>query len=285
MSHPVSESSVSSCAPLWHDAFYRLTSVADPLALANALRSWAAELTGCLWVAPEGLNGALAGAAPDLARFQQRLSQDPTWGPVFAGLQFKRSACRTPPFGRLKVMSGASLLPLPLPLVTTALPAAGASLSPRAWRDLLQQDDVVVLDNRNSFEYRLGRFRGAIDPQVENFRDFPAYVQEHLPAWRAEGKRVAMYCTGGIRCDKTSAWLKAQGIAVHTLEGGILNYLSQLPDAEREWEGECFVFDNRIALDVRLQETDTTAPAVYTDPKDAWRLERALRLSECKKPA
>lgn len=152
-------------------------------------------------------------------------------------------------------------------------------MDPLAWRALLDRDDVVVLDNRNSFEYRLGRFRGAIDPGVRNFRDFPAYVEAHAAQWKAEGKRVAMYCTGGIRCDKTSGWMSGLGLDVLRLEGGILNYFAQVPDAERDWSGECFVFDNRIALDTHLQETETTLEQVYgDDPADAWRLARARRL-------
>ncbi|MFD2271298.1 rhodanese-like domain-containing protein [Undibacterium arcticum] len=99
---------------------------------------------------------------------------------------------------------------------------------------------MVVLDNRNSFEYRLGKFKSAIDPQVANFRDFPQYIADHAPAWQAAGKRVAMYCTGGIRCEKTSACLHDLGIEVYQLDGGILNYFQSIPDAERDWEGECF---------------------------------------------
>jgi UPF0176 protein len=114
---------------------------------------------------------------------------------------------------------------------------------------------------------------------VRNFRDFPAYIEAHLPLWQAEGKQVAMYCTGGIRCEKTSAWLQQRGVEVLQLEGGILNYFARMPDAELDWAGECFVFDNRIALDTRLRETGTTAAQVYADdPEEAWRLERALRL-------
>ena len=106
-----------------------------------------------------------------------------------------------------------------------------------------------------------------------------AYVQAHLDEWKAQGKRVAMYCTGGIRCEKTSAWMADLGMPVYQLEGGILNYFREMPDAERDWQGECFVFDNRVALDTRLQETDTTLDDVYTgEPDDQWRLERARRL-------
>jgi UPF0176 protein len=158
-------------------------------------------------------------------------------------------------------------------------------VSPQRWRELLDDPDTVVIDNRNSFEYRLGRFRNAVDPGVANFRDFPRYVKAHAPQWQAEGKTVAMYCTGGIRCEKTSAWLQERGVAVLQLEGGILNYFAQMPDAERDWDGECFVFDNRIALDTQLRETGTTAEQVYAgDPDEAWRLRRAQRLAGATAP-
>jgi UPF0176 protein len=104
-------------------------------------------------------------------------------------------------------------------------------------------------------------------------------VQAHVAEWKATGKRVAMYCTGGIRCEKTSAWMREFDLPVYQLEGGILNYFKQLPDAERDWEGECFVFDNRIALDTKLQETSTTLEDVYVnEPDGEWRLNRARRL-------
>ncbi len=274
---------------LWHDAFYRLVPVADPALLAQSLRVWAHGLTGCLWVAPEGINGALAGSESALAAFQKQLLTDVCWGASWAGMLFKRSACRTAPFQRLKVMCHDVLLPLEWPAamptkamspVSESYSTSALSLLPDAWRELMQHDDVVLLDNRNSFEYRLGRFKGAVDPQVQHFRDFPRYVQDRMPVWQAQRKRVAMYCTGGIRCDKTSAWLQAQGLRVYTLEGGVLNYFEQMPDAAREWEGECFVFDNRIALDTRLQETVTEAEQVYNTPQDNWRLARARRLDK-----
>jgi UPF0176 protein len=152
-------------------------------------------------------------------------------------------------------------------------------LKPQEWRELIARDDVVLLDNRNSFEYKLGRFKGAIDPGVQHFRDFPRYVQDNVSQWKEEGKKVAMYCTGGIRCEKTSAWMRDMGVEVFELQGGILTYLKEMPDAEIDWQGECFVFDSRVALDAKLRETDTTPEDVYKDEPDAeWRLNRAKRL-------
>jgi UPF0176 protein len=189
------------------------------------------------------------------------------------------------PFGRLKVSVKPEIVALALPGADTLPPPDehdASHVAPRAWRELLARDDVVVLDNRNHFEVRLGRFRGAVDPQVHHFRDFVAYVQQQAPGWRAAGRPVAMYCTGGIRCDKTAPWLRQLGLEVWQLDGGILNYCRQLPDAGRDWLGECFVFDRRIALDSTLRETATTAEQVFDarHPDEAWRLQRALRLDE-----
>ncbi|HET7792674.1 MAG TPA: rhodanese-like domain-containing protein [Rhizobacter sp.] len=259
---------------VFHIAFYRFAALQDPPAVAANLRLLAADLLGSVLVAHEGINGVLAGEAAALDAFEQALQQDAR----FTGMAFKRSACKTPPFARLKVHVKPEI-------VAVGVPGGGASpgtqVDPAAWRELIARDDVVVLDNRNSFEYRLGRFRNAIDPGVSSFRDFPRYVEAHAEQWKREGKTVAMYCTGGIRCEKTSAWMQGLGLQVRELDGGILNYFQSLPDAAREWEGECFVFDNRIALDTHLQETGTTAEQVYAgEPDGEWRLQRARRLDE-----
>ena len=285
--------------PIFHIAFYRFAAIAAPEVLAASLRLLTGDLLGSILVASEGINGVLAGSAPALERFEQALTCTDLADGAFAGMAFKRSACTTPPFARMKVhvkpeivaLGEAGVTGVPAPASLSAANASlsslatgrtGSAVSPQEWRALLADDNVVVLDNRNSFEYRLGHFRSAIDPQVENFRDFSAYLASNAPAWQATGKRVAMYCTGGIRCEKTSAWMQDFGVDVVELEGGILNYFQQMPDAERDWQGECFVFDNRIALDTRLQETATTADDVYVAPEDAWRLARARRLDAAK---
>ncbi|MEP7100133.1 MAG: rhodanese-like domain-containing protein, partial [Burkholderiales bacterium] len=216
-----------------------------------------------------------------LDRFEHALQHDPRLDGRFTGIAFKRSACRTPPFQRIKVHLRAEVLPLGVDGVD-AVGRPGLQLDPAQWRKLLAADDVVVIDNRNSFEFRLGHFKGAIDPQVGNFRDLPAFIEANAPAWKARGQRVAMYCTGGIRCEKTAAWMHDTfDLDVHQLEGGILRYLAETPDAPSDWQGECFVFDNRIALDAQLNETATTAADVYAgDPDEAWRLQRAQRLAD-----
>ena len=272
-----------SSSSLLHSAFYRFVAIADPVAAADALRVLAHDLTGSIVLAHEGINGTVAGAPEAVARFEAALQAPELLDSTLQGMPFKHSACTTPPFGRMKVSVKPEIVAPGLP-DTAAVPDErdASHLSPAAWRELLARDDLVLLDNRNHFEVRLGRFRGAIDPQVHNFRDFVAWVQSHAPAWRAAGRPVAMYCTGGIRCDKTAPWLRELGLEVWQLDGGILNYFRQLPDAQRDWDGECFVFDNRVALDTGLRETATTPHQVFdpSHPDEAWRLQRALRLDD-----
>ncbi|MBC7574476.1 MAG: hypothetical protein H7244_09085 [Herminiimonas sp.] len=267
-------------SPQFHIAFYKFATVAAPDDLAASLRQLTAGLLGSILVAEEGINGVLAGSAEALDAFEAAVTAAGYVGGIFTGMQFKRSGCKTAPFGRMKVHRKDEIVALGVIGVTGVDTArrGGIDVTPEQWRALLADDSVVVIDNRNSFEFRLGRFKSAIDPQVDNFRDFSAYIAANAPAWQAAGKRVAMYCTGGIRCEKTSAWMQDAGIDVYQLEGGILNYFQSMPDAAHDWEGECFVFDNRIALDTRLEETGTTAEQVYDDPADAWRLARARRL-------
>jgi UPF0176 protein len=280
----------NACAPtagvdagnFFHSAFYIFVELRDPDGVAALLRELTKELTGSILVAHEGINGVVAGPCTALEAFEEALLHDPRFASCFAGMGFKRSACTTKPFARMKVHKKDEIVALGLPEVigVDAIQRHGKQISPQQWRELMAQENVVVIDNRNSFEYRLGRFKDAIDPQISNFRDFPKYVEAHASVWRETGTRVAMYCTGGIRCEKTGAWMEKLGLDVYELEGGILNYFQAMPDAERDWEGECFVFDNRIALDTRLQETDTTLEDVYgDDPAEEWRLQRARRLN------
>ncbi len=269
---------------LLHSAFYRFVPLPDPSAAADRVRALAQGLAGSIVVAHEGINGTVAGEADAVAAFEAALQRDDVLAGALRGMPFRHSACATAPFGRLKVGVKPEIVTLGLPADDGPLAPPderdASHLSPAAWRELLARDDVVLLDNRNHFEVRLGRFRGALDPQVHNFRDFAAFVQAHADAWREARRPVAMYCTGGIRCDKTAPWLRSLGLEVRQLDGGILNYFERMPDAGRDWQGECFVFDNRVALDTALRETSTTADQVFdpTHPDEAWRLQRARRL-------
>ncbi|MEK0416637.1 MAG: hypothetical protein RI949_643 [Pseudomonadota bacterium] len=277
-----------STTSLVHSAFYRFTPVNDPPSAADRLRAqtqrWA-DLQGALLLATEGLNGAVSGSLETVSDFEAWLTSEDFLNGALRGMVFKRSECQTPPFGRFKVVVKPEIVALGLPEFQ-ALPTPdehdATHLSPQAWQEMMQRDDVVILDNRNHFEFRLGHFKGAVDPQVRRFSDFVSYVQAHAPQWRAQGRPVAMYCTGGIRCDKTAPWMRSLGLEVYQLEGGILNYFQQMDDAQDHWDGECFVFDKRVALNTRMQETPTAAPEVFNtdDPEERWRLERALRLDQ-----
>jgi UPF0176 protein len=230
-------------------ALYEFCRVEDPAALRLALldRATADGLCGTLILASEGINGTIAGP-PDLVRaFVADLQTGIAPGPGFAELTLKWASTDRMPFARLKIK-------VKREIVTLAVPEAdptqkvGRYVAPADWNRLLEDPDMVLIDTRNSFEVALGTFPGAIDPQTVNFTDFPAFVAEHLDP--AQHRRVAMFCTGGIRCEKASALLLAQGFQeVYHLQGGILAYLEQIPEAERRWQGECFVFDEREVVD------------------------------------
>ncbi len=278
---------------MFHIAFYRFVRIADPTGIAAALRDIAGGLLGNVLVAAEGINGTLAGTATTLDKFEHTLRHAPALAGLFADVPCLRTTCRTPPFQRLKVHVRAEVLPLGV-VGVDPVGRRGRQLDAAQWKALLAAGNAVVVDNRNHFEYRLGHFRGAIDPQVGNFRDLPRFIEAHAATWKAQGQQVAMYCTGGIRCEKTAAWMHdAFELEVLQLGGGILRYLATSgdadadadfkinTDADADWQGECFVFDNRVALDAALRETQTAAVDVYADGSDeTWRLRRAMRLAD-----
>ena len=242
---------------IWHDAFYKFVGLTDPPQEISSLEALCkkAGVLGNVLVATEGINGMLAGSETQLQMFRDALHEDSR----FHSMIYKRTTCSKMPFKRLKVRLKKEIVPLRLEGVD-ATSKTGINLSPAAWRELLKQDDLILIDNRNSFEYEIGHFKNAIDPGISAFRHFADYMEEHLPQW--QDKPIAMYCTGGIRCEKTTAWLADKGLKVYQLEGGILNYFAQIPDAEKDYEGSCFVFDDRRALDTKLGEVDIKPEAV-----------------------
>ena len=267
-----------------HTAFYHFTLIADPVGLAQWVKANACGLMGTVLVASEGINGAMAGDEADVAQFEKALRSVSVLGGAFSSMPFKHSAASSQPFARLKVNVKREIVALGLGEINGPESSASAanSLSPQEWRAMLQNDNVVVLDNRNNFEYRLGHFEGAVNPSVNHFREFAQYVEDNAHAWRTNGKRVAMYCTGGVRCEKTQGWMQTLGLDVWQLDGGILNYFKEIPDAQTDWQGDCFVFDNRVAVNPALQESGTSIEQVFDEniPDEAWRKRRALRLKE-----
>ncbi|HMU35974.1 MAG TPA: rhodanese-like domain-containing protein [Marmoricola sp.] len=240
-----------------HIAFYRFVAIEEVERFCDRINEIAADLLGTVLVAPEGVNGMLAGPASKVEEFLTRASSDPLTKAAFDAITTKTTTYQRPPFSRLKIKAKTEIVPLGisgLDMPARVADVARTDVPPREWRELIKRDDVVLIDNRNSFEYDVGHFEGAIDPGITNFRDFADYVQANAQHWRDAGTKVAMYCTGGIRCEKSSPWMQDLGLEVFQLQGGILNYFAQLPDAEADFVGECFVFDNRITLDTTLAD-------------------------------
>ena len=264
---------------IYHIAFYRFVRIAEAQSVVIIVRELAAALLGAVLIASEGINGTLAGSAVQLDIFEQALCSDPRLAGLFSGMRFQRTRCLSKPFQRLKVHLKVEIVQIGIADVDPNDGQGGIDVSPEDWDALIARDDVVLIDNRNHFEFELGRFAGALDPGVSRYQDFARFMRENLPLWQAQGKSIAMYCTGGIRCEKTSAWLATQNIPAYQLDGGILNYLRVKEGAASAWDGACFVFDNRMALDKNLCEQAIAPEAVYGAPEDAWRLARAQRLA------
>ena len=229
-------------------AFYRFTPLPDPAALAGPLRAGlaAAGVRGTVLLATEGVNGALAGSAEALAAATDALRDLPGCGDLAPRL----SPSEDMPFGRLKVKVKAEIVTMGVPGVDPAR-RAGTRVAPADWNALIAAPDVAVIDTRNAYEVALGSFAGAIDPGTDSFRDFPGWWADQRAA--LAGKRIAMFCTGGIRCEKATNYLLSQGLdEVFHLEGGVLAYLEQIPAEASLWRGECFVFDGRVGLTAGL---------------------------------
>jgi UPF0176 protein len=236
----------------WAMTFYRFVDLADPETECRALRAAAARLglEGTILLAHEGIKGTLAGPRGVLEAFRAALEARAP----FAGIEckFSRAGGADPVFHRLKVRVKPEIVTFGQPGLRPAV-RTGEHVDWARWNALLDDPDVVVIDTRNSYEVAVGSFPGALDPGTGAFREFPAFVCERLDP-RAQ-RRVAMFCTGGIRCEKASAWMLERGFeAVYQLDGGILGYLETVPPEENRWQGECFVFDQRVSVDRGLEE-------------------------------
>ncbi|HEY9907348.1 MAG TPA: rhodanese-related sulfurtransferase, partial [Thermosynechococcaceae cyanobacterium] len=191
---------------------------------------------------PEGINGTIAGLPTAINAVLAELRSDPR----LANLEHKESPAETMPFDRLKVKLKREIVTIGLPEVNPAQ-QVGTYIAPQDWNALISDPEVAVIDTRNELEVRIGSFSGAQNPQTRSFREFPDYVRTHLDP--AQHRKVALFCTGGIRCEKATSFLLAEGFEeVYHLKGGILKYLEEVPAEESLWQGECFVFDQRVAL-------------------------------------
>lgn len=196
---------------------------------------------GSLLLAPEGVNGTIAGPK---AGIEAVLAHIRGW-PGCEALEWKRSEAVEQPFGRMKVRLKREIVTMGRTVDPRR--SAGRYVAPEDWNALISAPDVAVIDTRNDYEIAMGSFEGAFDPNTKKFGDFPAWWDANRA--RLAGKRIAMFCTGGIRCEKATAYLREQGVEeVHHLEGGILKYLEEVPPAQSLWRGECFVFDGRVTV-------------------------------------
>ncbi len=198
---------------------------------------------GTILLADEGINGTIAGQEDGVRAVLAYLNAIP----AFAGLAHKESWATNPPFPRMKVRLKKEIVTMGVPGIDPKR-VVGTYVKPQDWNDLISDPDVVVVDTRNDYEVAIGTFKGAVDPQTKSFRDFPRWAKAH-EADLKKHKKVAMFCTGGIRCEKSTAYMKEQGYEeVYHLEGGILKYLEQVGKEESLWQGECFVFDDRVSV-------------------------------------
>lgn len=238
-------------------ALYRFFAVENPEALRQALRDRCAalDLCGTLIIAPEGINGTIAGSDADIRDFIAELRLIPGCEDI----EVKYSRAQERPFQRMKVKLKPEIVTLGVPGVDPVM-NAGFYVDAADWNALIADPDTIVIDTRNDYEVAIGTFAGAIDPKIGSFRDFPDWFAAARQEWAAQGRtapRIAMFCTGGIRCEKSTALARSMGCEeVYHLKGGILKYLEDIePDASL-WKGSCFVFDERVSLNHGLSLTD-----------------------------
>ncbi|MGA9657491.1 MAG: rhodanese-related sulfurtransferase [Asticcacaulis sp.] len=214
-------------------------------------------IKGSLLITAEGVNSTISGTRAAIDSFLGYLQDDLIGSKII----WKESYAAFQPFGKARVRLKKETIGLGEPV---SMKAFGTYVDPADWNDLISRDDIVIIDTRNDYEVNLGSFQNAIDPGIPNFKHLPQWTREHAEALK--GKKVATFCTGGIRCEKYTSWLIDQGFEdVYHLRGGILQYLEDVPQAQSLWQGECFVFDERIAVDHSLQPTQTAALCLHCD--------------------
>lgn len=231
-------------------ALYHFVRLDDYPALRNPLLECmqANHVKGTLLLAAEGVNGTIAGAREDIDRVLDFLRKDPR----LADLDYKESFDDEIPFYRAKVKLKKEIVTMGVEGIDPNR-KVGTHIKPRDWNALISDPDVLLIDTRNDYEVEIGTFENAVNPHTETFREFPDYVKAHLDPQKH--KKIAMFCTGGIRCEKSTAYLKENGFdEVYHLEGGILKYLEDVPESDSLWRGECFVFDNRVAVNHQLEK-------------------------------
>ena len=233
-------------------AFYKFTTLSELKNLQKSFYQFLSkqEIKGTILLAAEGINGTVAGSKAAIDEFKKFLNKNN----LLSLSDFKVSVSDKDPFPRLKVKIKDEIVSIGNDLANPQ-EIVGEYIEPKDWNNLISQEDVLVLDTRNTYEYSIGTFKNSVQPETTNFREFPKWV-EQLQESKEHNKdqKIAMFCTGGIRCEKASSFLKAKGFKnVHHLKGGILSYMEKIDESESLWQGECFVFDDRVALNHRLE--------------------------------
>ncbi len=237
-------------------AFYQFTALPDFEALREPLRNMCVALgiKGIILLAAEGINGTVAGTDVAIDALMNQLQHGDLFGGRLDKLELKFSSATDMPFNRMKVRLKKEIVRLGDPQ-TDPNEKVGVYVDAKDWNALMAQPDVLLIDTRNQFEVEMGTFEGALDPHLTRFGEFPDFAARTLD--KNKHKKIAMFCTGGIRCEKASSYLLSQGFdEVYHLKGGILKYLEEIPEDQSLWRGECFVFDQRIALGHGLSERD-----------------------------
>lgn len=229
---------------------YKFVHLADYEEIQPTLLSFCQdlEIKGTLLLADEGINGTVAGTRSAIDQLLAHLKSDPR----FADLEHKESISEEIPFHRMKVKLKKEIVTLGQPGISPTN-RSGVRVEAKDWNAVISDPEVFVIDTRNHYEYQIGSFKHAVSPDTTNFREFPEYIKQNLDP--EKNKKVAMFCTGGIRCEKASAYMLEQGFEeVYQLNGGILKYIEDVDVDESLWQGECFVFDGRVSVDHELGE-------------------------------
>ncbi len=245
-------------------AFYKFVAITHPPGLRQQLRAALTEraMLGTILVAPEGINGTISGAPEAMTDFLVYLRDDPR----FADLKAKVASADAHPFQRLKIRLKREIITLRRPEADPTQ-RVGTYVKPADWNALILDPEVLLIDTRNVYEVEIGTFAGALDPGLRHFGEWPKFVAEQLDP--EKHKKIAMFCTGGIRCEKASAYLLAHGFPeVYHLEGGILDYLAKVPSSSSLWHGQCFVFDEREGVDRDAVTTDPPSGGKPGGPDD-----------------
>lgn len=267
-------------------AFYKFIDLPHYKELREELKAFCEErgIVGTILLSPEGINSTSAGSENAMMDLIGHLKSKPE----FSDLIYKTSTAKKKPFRRMKTKLKKEIVTLGVnkdDFVVKPHQGMGVEVPPQKWNDIISDPDVVLIDTRNDYECELGTFKGAIDPKTDSFTEFPDYIEKNFSP--EKNKKVAMFCTGGIRCEKASAYMMEKGYeTVYQLKGGVLKYLEEVPEEESMWQGECYVFDKRVTLGHGLVEGDyelcrSCGSAVSADEQKTEKYEAGLTCPHC----